>query len=187
MLGAVVTSAVQLSLVCTDMSSCSSRETGAGPANRHSSSAAQSLCSMEQQPSMWKTHLQQELCSKCGMLRSTARAPLSVGRTWSSMSANRPSSSTCCSCSLDNLSPNLFGRFLQAQRVIPADCFAMQILNRFLQEPQVQLLLHLIRALIAPAGASTLLLLGTAEPYIGRRGVGPTHMLHKQRLQLSAA
>ena len=66
---------------------------------------------------------------------------LPIGHTWSSMSANRPSSSICCSCSLDNLSPNLLGRFLQTQRIISAGRLAIHTLRKFLQEPYVPLLL----------------------------------------------
>ena len=60
--GSCMTSAVRVSLTRTDMSNGSTTETGAGPADRHSSSAAKSLCSMQQWPSMGKTYLQQELC-----------------------------------------------------------------------------------------------------------------------------
>ena len=87
-----------------------------------------------------------------------------VRRTWSSMSAKRPSSSICCSCSLDSLSPNLLGRFLQAQHITPAGRLAAQTMSKILQGPQVPL----ERAAIAPAGgACTLLLVGPAERYIG--------------------
>ena len=107
---------------------------------------------------------------------------LPVRHTWSSMSANKPSSSICCSCSSDNLSPNLLGRFLQAQPVSPAGRLAIQTSSKVLQAPQV-LSTAWERAAIAPAGgACTLQLLGPAEPYISRQGAHLTNIiLHNQR------